>query len=148
MVPDVLPKLLVEIRDDADVDAIVDGRVRGVEPAPGDAGWTTDGDGNRTFSNAFVVLVQLDAPRLGPRVPLQAAVIAVRCYGRTHAEAAALRWAVSNAVHNLSPRVKANGLGIYQSRDDSGGEQLVDPDTQQPYQQFVIGALATTVAVA
>lgn len=138
---DALPKLLTEIRDDDAVDAIVDGRVRGFEPAPGDA------KPNGSYQ-AFVVLVQLSAPRVAPRVPAQRATIVTRCYGRTPAEAASLRWAVSNAIHNIGPRVHANGLGIYQSLDETGGEQEKDPDTGQPYQTLVITALATTVAVA
>lgn len=139
MTPDVLPKLLIEIRADPDVDALVDGRVRGGEPAKGDA----QGPGAYL---AFVVLVQLGAPRQ-PRVPVQFPRIAARCYGRSHAEAAALRWAVSGAIHNRGPRIHANGLGIYQSLDDEGGDQQTDPDTGQPYQTLVIEAPATTQVV-
>jgi hypothetical protein len=138
--PDALPKILIELRDDADVADIVDDRVRGFEPAPGDA----QGPGSY---KAFVVVVQLDAPRLG-RIPVQRPRIAVRCYGRTHQEAAALRWACSNAVHNTGPRVHTNGLGIYQSMDDTGGEQEKDPDTKQPLQQFIVDLFATTMEVA
>lgn len=139
MIPDVLPKLLIDLRDDPDVDDIVDGRVRGFEPAPGDA----KGPGEY---QAFVCIVQLDAPRLG-RLPVQRPRLAVRCYGRTPQEAAALRWACSNALHNVGPRTYANGLGIYISMDDSGGEQEKDPDTRQPYQVFIVDAFATTQEV-
>jgi hypothetical protein len=138
-VPDALPKILLELRDDDDVDEIVDGRVRGFEPAPGDA---QAADAYK----AFVVVVQLDAPRLG-RIPVQRPVIAVRCYGRTPQEAAALRWACSNAVHFTGPRVHNNRLGIYTSMDTGGGEQLRDPDTNQPYQMFTMDAFATTMEV-
>lgn len=136
MIPDVLPKLLIEIRADPAVAAIVEGRVRGGEPADGDA----KGPGAYL---PFVVLVQLGAAR-HPRVPVQFPRIAARCYGRTHQEAAALRWAVSGAVHYGGPRIHANGLGIYQSLDSEGGEQNTDPDTGQPYQTLVIEAPATT----
>lgn len=138
--PDVLPKLLTEIRDDGDVDDIVDGRVRGFEPADGDA----KGAGSY---KAFVVLVQLAAPRM-PRVPVQFARIVARCYGRSHQEAAALRWAVSNAIHLRGARVHGNGLGFYNSLDVEGGVQDKDPDTQQPLQTLVIEVPATTQAVA
>ena len=138
--PDALPKILLELRDDAEVDAIVDGRVRGFEPAPGDAQGAGD-------YKAFVVVVQLDAPRLG-RIPVQRPRIAVRCYGRTPQEAAELRWACSNALHNTGPRVHTNRLGIYQSMDDTGGEQEKDPDTKQPLQVFVVDLFATTMEVA
>lgn len=148
-VPDVLPKVLIEIREDAAVADIAGEnphdakpRVRGVEPGPGDEHAGNNSDPYR----AFVVLVQLSAPRLS-RVPVQRPRIIARCYGRTHPEAAALRWAVSNAIHSIGPRVHANGLGIYLSKDDSGGEQEKDPDTQQPYQELDIDLFATTQAV-
>jgi len=138
--PDVLPKLLIEIRDDTAVDSIVDGAVRGAEPAPGDV----QGAGNY---RPFVVLVQLAAPRL-PRVPVQTARIVARCYGTSHQQAAQLRWAVSNAIHNRGPRVHANGLGIFNSIETEGGEQDTDPDTKQPLSLLFIEVPATTQAVA
>lgn len=138
-VPDALPKLLLELRDDSAVAAIVDERVRSPEPGPGDA----QGPGEY---KAFVVLVQLDAPRYS-RIPVQRPQIAVRCYGRTHQEAAALRWACSNAIHDIGPRVHTNGLGIYSSMDTSGGGQETDPDTKQPLQVFLVDVFATTQEV-
>lgn len=146
MTPDVLPKLLIEIRDDAAVDTIVDGRVRGFEPRGKSASYSGDALGPG-FYQAFVVLVQLSAPR-DPRLPVQDFTIAARCYGRTHQEAADLRWAVSNAIHAVGPRVYTNGLGVYLTLDTEGGEQERDPDTQQPLQTLVITGTATTVAVA
>lgn len=139
MIPDALPKILLELRDDPDVDDIVSGRVRGFEPAPGDA----KGPGEY---QAFVVVSQLDAPRLG-RIPVQRPRIAVRCYGRTQQEAAALRWACSNVLNDAGPRTHNNGLGIYQSMDDTGGEQELDPDTKQPLQTFIVDLFATTQEV-
>lgn len=138
--PDVLPKILIEVRDDAAVEAIVADRVRSPEPAAGDA----QGPGKY---KAFVVLVQLAAPRL-PRVPVQFARIVARCYGRTPAEAAELRWAVSNAIHNIGPRVHGNGLGLFNSLDVEGGEEDTDPVTKQPLQLLFIEVPATTQAVA
>jgi hypothetical protein len=140
--PDVLPKLLIEIREDSAVDAIVEGRVRGFEPEGESATYEGDALGAGKYK-AFVVLVQLDAGRL-PRAPIQFPRIAARCYGRTHAEAAELRWAVSNAIHNTGPRIHTNDLGIYNSIDDGGGQQEKDPDTAQPYQTLFIEAPATT----
>lgn len=139
MTPDVLPKLLIEIRSDPAVDAIVDGRVRGGEPADGDA----KGPG---AYQPFVVLVQLTAGR-HPRLPVQFPRIVARCYGRTHQEAAVLRWAVSDSIHYGKGRIHSNGLGIYQSSDIEGGEQNTDPDTGQPYETLVIEAPATTQVV-
>jgi len=149
--PDVLPKLLLDIREDDTVDALVHRRVRSPEPAPpsiSTAGVVLDKGDSRAGTAAdpyvaFVVLVPLPATR-HPRVPIQFTRTAARCYGRTPAEAAELRWAVSNAIHNVGPRIYGNGLGIYQSLDDGGGEAETDPVTQQPYQTLVIEAPATT----
>ena len=150
---DALGKLVLEVRDDTAVDAIAHGRVRGVDPAaqvrnPGTGAVMAAADAKGPGEYvAHVVMVLLDDPRVAPRLPVHRPRIAVRCYGRTRAEAAALRWAVSNALHLVGPRLKTNGLGIYQTLDDSGGAQQTDPETQQPYESFVITALATTVAV-
>jgi len=146
MVPDVLAKLILEVRADPDVDAIVDGRVRGVEPKGASASYEGDALGPGAFK-AFIVLVPLDVTRM-PSVPVQTATIAARCYGRDDIEAAKLRWAVSNALHRKGARVHTNRLGIYQTLDQSGGAPERDPDTRQPLQTFVIIALATTQAVA
>lgn len=143
---DALGKLVVEIRDDDAVTAIAHGRVRGAEPAGATTSDAGDARGPGEYV-AFVVLSKLDDPRVGPRIPAHRAVIAARCYGRTFAEAAALRWAVSQAIHLVGPRLKSNGLGIYQSLDESGGAADRDPNTQQPYETFVMTALATTVVV-
>ena len=153
MTPDIVPKLLVELRDDAGVAAIVGvnptadpPRVRGARPAPKTDTYDGDAQGPGSY-RAFVVLVQLDAPTVG-RAPVQRPLVAARCYGRTDAEAASLRWAVSAAIHYVGPRVHTNGLGIYLSKDSAGGEQEEDPLTRQPYQTIVIESLATTQAVA
>lgn len=143
---DPLGSLLVEIRDDIDVDALVDGRVRGFEPAPGDAAWTTDADGRRRFAHAFVVLVTLDAPP-HPRIPVTSATYAARCYGTTAQNAWAVYAAVVKAIHMVGPRVKSNGLGIYWTTVVSGGEQEKDPDTQQPLVTATISLIGTTQAV-
>lgn len=140
MTPDVLPKLLIEIRDDPAVGAIVGARVRGGEAADGDA----KGPG---AYQPFVVLVQLTAPRLA-RLPVQWSRVVARCYGRSHQEAATLRWAVSDAIHHRGPRIHTNGLGIYQTLDIEGGDQGTDPDTGQPFQTLLIETPATTQVVA
>ena len=59
MIPDVLPKLLIEIRDDPAVAAIVGTRVRGFEPAPAMP--------RAPPYQAFVVLGELSAVRIGRR---------------------------------------------------------------------------------
>jgi len=137
---DVLPKILIELRDDVEVDALVDGRVRGWEPSPGDSQPAGS-------YKAFIVLVRLDAPRM-VRAPLQTATFAVRCYGTDKANAYAVYAACSDAIHHIGPRLHANGLGIYLSLDDTGASQDADPVTKQPLETFVIRAAATTQAVA
>lgn len=150
---DVLGKLVLEVRDDTAVDAIAHGRVRGADAAAAaihPTSGATIADGDRQGPGeyvAFVVMTLLDDPRVGPRIPAHRARITARCYGRTRAEAAALRWAVSAALHLVGPRVKTNGLGIYQTLDDGGGAQGTDPDTGQPFEVVVFSALASTAAV-
>ena len=148
---DVLPKLLIELRDDPAVDAIVDGRVRGFEPAapvldPLTSAVVRDGDARGPGQYvAFVVLVQLAAPRL-PTVPVQRARILVQAYGRTIIEAAALWGACSDALHFRGPRVHDNGLGIYMSHDETGGTPERDPATAQPLYSGVFDVFATTAS--
>lgn len=148
---DVLPKILLELRDDPTVHGIVGDRVRGKQPE----GPLTDQDGREVAPGdvrgpgeyvPFVVLVRLGGPP-HPRVPIVTARIAVRCYGRTDREAAVLRNACSRAIHGKGPRTFANGLGIYVSHDVTGGQQDSDPETSQPLETFVIEAVAATQVV-
>lgn len=137
---DPLGSLLVEIRNDFDVEALVDGRVRGFEPAPGDAGAAGS-------YKAFVVIVTLSAPP-DPQLPVTFATYGIRCYGVTPQGAWAVWGAVVKAIHSIGPRLKSNGLGIYRSAVVSGGEQGKDPDTQQPVCEGTVRLIATTQAVA
>jgi hypothetical protein len=143
VIPAVLPKLLIELREDDAVSAIVGDRVRSPKPAPGDADWDDIENGTRKYKHAFIVLRSLAATRR-LRVPVQDARVVVMCLGRTVVEAAELRWAASHAIHNIGPRIHANGLGIYNSFEDAGGEQDSDPDTGQPMESFIVAAIATT----
>jgi hypothetical protein len=143
---DPMGKLLIELRDDPGVAAIVGAnpsttaRVRIGEPAPG------DGQGPGSY-RAFVVLVNEGGIRF-KRLPVQRPRVIARCYGRSFQEAAALAVAVSNAQHYRRSRVHNNGLGIYASWDDAGGEQDRDPNTQQPFVTVFLDLLATTQAVS
>jgi hypothetical protein len=151
---DALPKILIELREDAGVAAITT-RIRVFEPMPdvihpSTSAVITKGDARSGSTDdpyvAFVVLVRLDSPR-ETRAPIQRPRIAARCYGRTGQEAYALYAACSEAIHHVGPRVHANNLGIYLSHDDTGATQEKDPDTQQPYETFVIDLFATTQVV-
>lgn len=138
---DPLGKLLTELRDDDGVDALVDGRVRGFEPAAGDAK-------PKGSYQAFVVISALDSRR-EPRSPTARWTFGVRCYGSTAQNAMAVYGACSDAINNIGPRLRASdGLGIYISHDIGGGSAERDPDTQQPYVTFTVELHATTVAVA
>jgi hypothetical protein len=136
---DVIGKLITELRADADVTALNSTRIRGFEPAPGDA------KGAGSYQN-FVVLVLLDAAR-EKRIPVQRPRIALRCYGTTPQQAMANYAACSNALHNAGVRTYSNGLGIWNSFDDAGASADRDPDTDQPLVTFVLDLAATTVAV-
>jgi hypothetical protein len=137
---DPLGSLLVEIRDDVDVDGLVDGRGRGFEPAPGDAQ-------PKGSYKAFFVLVTLSAPP-DPQLPVTFATYGLRAYAATPQAAWALWGTIVKAVHEIGPRLKGNGLGIYKSIVISGGESDKDPDTQQPVVTGTIRLIATTQAVA
>lgn len=133
---DPLDKLLTEIRDNAAVAALTT-RIRGGEPAPGDAA---------TPFQRFVVLVRLGAQR-DRRAPVQEVRIAVRCYGSTYQDAAALYGAVSDAIHNVGPRIGAGGVLIHRSYDDIGMGAERDPATGQPHEDGVISLYAATQVV-
>lgn len=137
---DPMGALIVELRTDSHVAALVGTRVRGGEPAPGDA----LGPGSY---QAFVVLSATSRPP-HRSLPISFAEYVVRCYGSTHQNADAVWGAVVKAIHDVGPRLKANGLGIYTSAVISGGDQSRDPDTQQPLVEGVIQLIATAQAVS
>jgi len=132
-------RLITEIRDDPTVAALVAGRVRGGEPAPGDA----LGPGHY---QAFVVLARLGHTR-APHAPTQGIRYVARCYGVTYQGATALAAAVSDAVHAKGHRISAGGVSIFGSFDDGGGGSDKDPDTGQPVEYVFIdvGALTSLI---
>lgn len=131
--------LIVEARTDPDVAALVSNRVRGPEPAPGDA----RGPGEYI---AFVTVAALDVP---PHwgVPVTFADYAINAYGTTFQNAWAVWAALVKAFHKVGPRTKANGLAIYQTLIASGGTEDNDPDTRQPVVRGVLRVVASTLAV-
>lgn len=134
---DPLGSILTELRADVDLDLLVDERIRGGEPGPADV--------SDPFQ-AFVVLIALDDyPH--PRVPIQRALYGVDCYGVTYQGAREVWGAVVKAMHVVGSRMKANGLGIYISAIDSGGEQDEDPRTHQPLIRGVIRVTTTAQAI-
>lgn len=132
--PDPLGKLLTEIRSNTAVAALTT-KIRGGEPAPGDAS---------TPYQRFVVLVRLGNER-AKRAGMQTVRIAARCYGTSYGDAAALAGAVSDAVHNIGPRRNSTGVLIFRSYDDIGLGATADPATGQPHEDIVIEVFASTV---
>jgi hypothetical protein len=133
---DPLGTLITELRNAN----IAGGRVRGGEPAPGDA--KQAGSYQR-----FVVLVRLGADRLH-RAPIAFHRIAVKAYGVTYQDAAALWGEISDLLDNGGPRVSGSGVPIYQTLDASGGNAEKDPDTRQPFEAGVIELIAGTEVLA
>lgn len=121
---DPMGALLLELRADTDVAALVGARVRGYEPGPGDAG------GSGAY-RAFVVLTALSVPP-HPRVPMTWAEYGVRAYGATPQNAWAVWGAVVKALHQVGHRSAASGLLTYKTIIVTGGAQDKDPDTDQP----------------
>ncbi len=140
---DVLGKLLIELRDDDDFALWHDGRVRGEEPAPGDA----NGPGEYL---RFVVITTLATPR-ERRVPVQRPTYAVNVFGTSPKDAMAGYVLASDAIHRAGVRMAgtgANRVGIWDSFDDSGGTPERDPQTGQPFVTFVVHLIATDQSVA
>lgn len=133
---DPMGALITELRADSDVAALVSARVRGFEPAPGDA----LGPGSY---QAFIVLTALSVPP-HPRVPITFAEYGARCYGATPQGAWAVWGAVVKALHQVGDRTKSNGLLIYRTFVLTGGSQDRDPDTQQP---VVTGSIRLTASL-
>lgn len=115
---------------------VASGRVRGVEPAPGDA--NGPGDFKR-----FVLIARLVGPR-EHRAPFQVVSLSVRAYAPTHQDAAALYGEVSDALDNIGPRLSMAGLPIYNTLDETGAASGTDPDTKQPFASGVIAVFAGT----
>jgi hypothetical protein len=136
---DPMGSLITEARNDAEVAALVDTRVRGYEPGPGDA----QGAGKY---KAFIVISALNVP-VHPSLPVTFAQYGVACYGAEPKDAWAVWGAFAAVFHATTPRVKSNGLGIYRTAVVSGGEQDSDPDTKQPLVRGVISVIATAQAV-
>ena len=140
---DITGSLVLELRADALLTAWTGGheRVRGGKAAPGDA------RGPGEYLRFLVVMTQGSLPR-EKRAPVQYPRHLVRVYGVDDADAMAGYGYASDALHRLQPRLRLNGIGIYLSSDDSGADPGSDPDTDQPYAEFVVQSIAPTQVVA
>ena len=120
--------LLTGIRDDSAV-AAISTRIRADEPGPDDADWVIDATTKKKrYKNRFVVLFRQGGHRL-PRNAVQIVQYGFRVYGLTPQDATAFYGAVSDAAHNLEPRVNGSGIGIWNSRVIEDNGAAVDPDT-------------------
>ena len=132
---DPLGYVLTTLRDDASV-AAISTRIRGGEPAPGDA----LGPGSYL---PFVVITRLGGLR-EKRLPMQEVRLNVAAYGVTAQGAAALAGACSDAIHAIGPRISTGGVGIWVSFDDGDAGATRDPDTQQWREDFIVSVIAAT----
>jgi hypothetical protein len=130
---DPLGLLLTGIRDDATVAAITS-RVRGEEPAKDD--------------KPPMVIIRTFPINRDKRLPIGRFQYFIQTYGTSYLQAAQLRRAVSDAVHDLEPRVNASGVGIYQSFSETEGQAQLDPDTQWPFYTIIAVVWASTMTVS
>jgi len=138
--------IVTEIRDNAVVAAMTEGRVRGFEPAPKTKSYEGDAQGVGKFKR-HVVVVTLGRRR-EKRLPVQEVRAAARCYGLDAKDAALVAGAVSDAIHAAGPRISGTGVGVWNSWDDGGEGALKDPDTAQPYETVVIQVNAADRPIA
>ncbi len=143
LVASTLGKFIIELREDADVAAIV-----GANPStdPPRVAYKPQPAWVSKPYQAFILVHIATAPP-HKRVPLMRPRVVVRAYGRDEVEAARLAAAASGALHAVGPRVHENGQGFYVSYDDTGPTQDTDPVTSQPVVEFVVDSFVTTQAV-
>lgn len=147
----VVGAMIAELRDDADVAALVGTRIRHSAPlgevhnAAGVLTYDGDALGAGQYKAFIVIVVASDPPMR--RVPVQFAEVFVRCYGTTSQNARAVYGAVVKCFHDRGVRVKTNGLGIWRSAIVGGGSDDADPKTSQPLVIGNIQLIATTVVV-
>jgi hypothetical protein len=131
---------------------LVNGRIRGGRPrgaviaADGTVTDAGDARGPGDYIK-FVVLVHLGHSRVKGKAPVQTVRIGYRTYGETPEQASVVALALSEAVHNIGPRIRGGTL-IFRTYDDTGGEAGEDPGTKQPFEDGVIEVFAATQAVA
>lgn len=123
----ILGRVIVELRSDAAVSAIVGDRVVG-----GDAPDVSEG-------LAFVQVRRLGPERRKPRAPVTAGRLSVDCYGRTYQEATNLYAAVSDALSAKGPRKSPAGVALYLTVEEVGGQSTIDPDSKQPVERAIYG---------
>jgi hypothetical protein len=121
MTIDAVGKIILELRADTAVAAIVGTKVWGQEIPD-----NIDAD-----PRPFILVHNLvNVPH--SREPLQNSRVSIMAVGLTPRLAAALYVAVSNALHDKGPRHTAGGTAIYRSHEEAGGQPMTDPQTGWP----------------
>ena len=80
-------------------------------------------------------------------MPLGVFRIAVTCYGLDPRLAARLYGLVSDALHDVGPRMTAGGIAIYRSEEEVGGQPANDPNTGWPINISIYQVWAATAPV-
>lgn len=151
-----VPAVVSELRADSDVAALVGtdlanivrvriGEPRGAIRQPsGD--YPGDARGAGEYQQ-FIVVISLDE-QPHPSLPIFRFTHAIRSYGATYQGASAVWGACVKALHGVKAREKANGLGIYISKIETGGTHDSDPRTQQPFVLGTVSGWATAGSIA
>jgi hypothetical protein len=127
-----------ELLADTAVTAITT-RIRGVEPAPGDA----LGAGHY---QPFVVVSTLDAP-WHAGTATSSVTLGLRCYAASHLAAEALALACAAVFHRKAGRIASSRLGIYSSTAAGGPTPDKDVDTGQPLAHLIVTLNVSTQAI-
>jgi hypothetical protein len=138
--------LLTSIRDNPAV-AAISTRIRVGGRGPGDSAWVIDPTtGAKRYKNRWALLRRMPGARLA-RNAVQTLNYVVFAYGIDAQDASAFYCAISDAAHNLEPRVNSAGIAIWNSRVVADNGSGKDPDTLQPYEEGLIEVLAPTQVV-
>lgn len=138
---DPMGKAITEMRDDTAIAAIVQAKV-GSEPG-------------ETWKPPYIVIAEqgFSLAPFGPgtgRVGLQLVLYAIKCVGPKNEtgkiKVRQLVGAVCDVFHNKGGR-KGSSV-IFRSDVQSGGSELTDPGTGNPYQIVVVAIVAAAQAVA
>lgn len=132
MARDALGAVLVELQAALATGAFSTAKVRGGERQPADA--------------PPLVLVTHAGQRRRRRIPVVDQRLNVRSYGTTPQAASELARLVSDALHDVGPRVRS-GTGVYVSAEEVGAQAATDPVTGWPYELAVYIAVTATTAI-
>lgn len=128
--------VIVELRNNAPLGLLVGSRVRGGHPGPGDK------QGAGAYRR-FVVVSREGVSRPRGQAPIQTVTLALRAYGATPRDAAAVMGAASDALHKVGPRAGTGGGHIYLSQMVGDAAPDQDPRTFQPFEEGFVELICT-----